>query len=314
MTFKSTNEQFGSRTTKILAALSVTGALLFSLGLINPVRESLFAFIVKTLQYHRYALLEELLVKSAFFGTVGCLLFLVPLSERLSKTINNAYLFVDKRCSKIRGLFLLLPILWGFIIVSLLGANAPYADDWDVIRFLDSVQTHGLHFTDLVRNHFEHRIFFPRLLFYFGGLLTHVNIKFYMCISWLLNSMIYITLIAYTNHANKKITSQKTKPILFDLILGFCCFNLVQHENIFWGFSIGFFMVASFSIVCLYFFNKWVETDKWLYFIISGIAALIASFSWSAGLFLFPVLLFCLLLLLFSREKKIKALLTFLWK
>jgi hypothetical protein len=125
-----------------------------------------------------------------------------------------------------------------------------------------------------------------------------------MYIAWFLNAITYITVIIYLS--NNDDASLKVKSILLRLALGFCFFNIVQRENILWGFQIGFFMVAAFSVICLFFFYKWLEKNNPLYFMVSIMAGIIASFSSIHGLFVFPVMLFNLILLFFSKEKDSK--------
>jgi hypothetical protein len=235
----------------------------------------------------------------------GLFFIIIAAPEQISRKILAIFSSVYKKHFKLCYLVILLPVLWGLIIVSLFGVNIPVWDEWGgIINFLDSALTHGLKFEDLIAQHNEHRILFPRLLFYFFGLLSKVNIKVYMYISWLLNVIMYITVIIYIN--NNTDASMKAKSIFLHLALGFCLFNLVQSGNIFWGFQLGFFMVASFSVVCFFFFYKWLRDNKHLYCIVSVTAGIIASFSSAHGLIVFPVMLFILILLLFSKEKDTK--------
>jgi hypothetical protein len=97
-------------------------------------------------------------------------------------------------------------------------------------------------------------------------------------------------------------------------MMGFCCFNIVQHENITWGFQTAFMMVASFSVFCFYYFYRWYTEKKFCYILISMTAGFIASFSSIHGLFVFPVIIGVLFLLLFSGEKiHLKYILLVIW-
>jgi hypothetical protein len=199
---------------------------------------------------------------------------------------------------------LILPAFLGFLVVTVFGVNIPHWDEWELVAFLDGVLEHGIQFKEFFAPHNEHRIFFPRIVFLVSALLSHFNVKLNMYLSWTLMSAMYTCYLVYLKDMIVcETSSDKLKRLFFGLMIGFCCFNIVQHENITWGFQTAFMMVASFSVCCFYYFYRWYTEKKFCYILISMTAGFIASFSSIHGLFVFPVIVGVLFLLLLSGEK-----------
>src|SRR6266516_2863532 len=58
----------------------------------------------------------------------------------------------------------LIPAAAAFLYVGVYGVNAPVEDQWETVRLLLADSAGRLSFTDLVAQHNEHRILFPRLV------------------------------------------------------------------------------------------------------------------------------------------------------
>jgi hypothetical protein len=114
----------------------------------------------------------------------------------------------------------------------------------------------------------------------------------------------YVCYLVYLkNMVVCKTSADKLKRLFFGLMIGFCCFNIVQRENILWGFQTAFMMVALFSVFCFYYFHRWYTERKSRYILISMTAGSIAAFSSFHGLFVFLVIIGMLFLLFLSRQK-----------
>jgi hypothetical protein len=199
---------------------------------------------------------------------------------------------------------LILPAFLGFVVVTVFGVNIPHWDEWKLVQFIDGVLEHGIRFKEFFAPHNEHRIFFPRIVFLVSALLSHFNVKLNMYLSWVLMSAMYVCYLVYLKDMIVcETSSDKLKRLFFGLMMGFCCFNIVQRENITWGFQTAFVMVASFSVFCFYYFYRWYTEKKFCYILISMTAGFIASFSSIHGLLVFPVIIGVLFLLLLSGEK-----------
>jgi hypothetical protein len=196
------------------------------------------------------------------------------------------------------------PVIFAFLIVTFFGVNIPIWDEWELLLVLNGALEHGIRFDDFFVPHGIHRMFFPRIVFFASALLTNFNVKANMYISWALITAMYGFYIAYLKKTIRCETqSDKLKRLFLGLILGFCCFNLVQIENILFGFQTAFFMVGVFSVSSFYFFYRCYAENKNLYLILSVASGFIAAFSSFHGVLVFPVILLLLLLLRVSGGK-----------
>jgi hypothetical protein len=199
---------------------------------------------------------------------------------------------------------LAVPVIFAFLIVTFFGVNIPIWDEWELLLFLNGVREHGIRFGDFFVPHGIHRMFFPRIAFLASALLTNFNVKANMYISWGLITAMYGVYIVYLRKTIKcESQSDKLKRLFLCLIVGFCCFNLVQIENILFGFQVAFFMIGAFSVSSFYFFYRYYTEKKSLYLILSVASGFIAAFSSFHGVLVFPVILLLLLLLRISGEK-----------
>src|SRR5437588_542315 len=78
------------------------------------------------------------------------------------------------------------PLLIGFLIFRD-GVDTPFWDEWDgTAPLFEKMAAGTLGFTDFFAQHNEHRILFPRLIFFGLGRLTHWNIRAELFVSWFL--------------------------------------------------------------------------------------------------------------------------------
>jgi hypothetical protein len=199
---------------------------------------------------------------------------------------------------------LILPPFALLLVVAVFGVNAPFWDEWELVPFIDGVLERGPQFGEFFARHNEHRIFFPKIVFLFSALASNFNVKVNMYISWVLMLAMYA---CYLLHLKTNIVCKtaplKVKRLFFGLAAGFCCFNIIQSENILWGFQTGFLMTAAFSVICFYCFSRWYTGKKFRYLFISMASGFIASFSSMQGLFIFPAAAGVVFLLFLSGEK-----------
>jgi lipid-A-disaccharide synthase-like uncharacterized protein len=92
---------------------------------------------------------------------------------------------------------LILPVLLGFLIVTIFGVNVPYWDEWELVSFVDGILEHGVRFEEFFALHNEHRIFFPRIVFFASALSSHFNTKLNMYLSWILMLAMYVCCLVY---------------------------------------------------------------------------------------------------------------------
>jgi hypothetical protein len=93
-----------------------------------------------------------------------------------------------KRLRKLAGLLLIAgpPLLIGFLIFRD-GVDLPYLDQWDgTAPLFEKMAAGTLGFADFFVQHNEHRILFPRLMFFGLGRLTHWNVRAELFVIWFL--------------------------------------------------------------------------------------------------------------------------------
>jgi hypothetical protein len=199
-------------------------------------------------------------------------------------------------------LLFLLPISFGFFNVMKYGVNVTNWDEWNgVIGFVDKALHNGIHLADFFAQHNEHRIFFPRLVFFINGTLGSMNSKFLMYISWLLMTISYGIILVYLNKSTGSISN--LKKIFTGILIGLICFNIAQFENILWGFQLAWFMIVFFAILSFWFFYLSYLNNSNRYFIFSIVSAIIASMSSAQGLFVLPSIMGIHFLLFLSKER-----------
>ncbi|MFP3041966.1 hypothetical protein LQZ19_09105 [Treponema primitia] len=270
---------------------------------------------------------KRILLLFSIIGIVGCLLILIPqvrnaiilfgerfiVHRKLNNSVWNGILiqvsssilllfFFGFIFSKSHQNFLLLlPIIFGYLVVAIYGVNILYWDEWNLPVFINGILEHGIRFKDFVSQHNEHRLVFPKIVFLIIGLIFHINSKVYMYVSWILNSFIYLSLISYLKHITKNQNSKMN--IFIALLLGFIVFDTIQIENLLWGFQIGFIMVNCFAVLSFYLFHIWTFSNKNKYLIFSLIAAVVSAFSALHGLFVLPVILCIMGIDSFSKKE-----------
>src|SRR5438132_10662621 len=78
------------------------------------------------------------------------------------------------------------PLLIGFLILRD-GVDTPFWDEWDgTAPIFEKMAAGTLGLADFFAQHNEHRILFPRLIFFVLGRLTHWNVRAELWVIWLL--------------------------------------------------------------------------------------------------------------------------------
>jgi hypothetical protein len=197
-----------------------------------------------------------------------------------------------------------IPIIIGFANVVNFDINVPFWDEWDsIIRFVDKVLNGGLKLSDFFAQHNENRMFFPRIIFLIIGLLTDMNMKVFMHISWVFMTFTYTLIIIYLKNIESHYKDNKN---VVGLLVGFLVFSTVQVENILSGFQMAWFMICSFAVASFYFFYLSCHRNSRKFLFISIVCGIITSFSSANGLFVFPSII-CVQLLLVLTKKKVNA-------
>ena len=181
----------------------------------------------------------------------------------------------------------LLPLAAIVRLVGDYGVNVPYGDEWSLLPLFAKCHDHQLTFADLFRQHNEHRIFFPKLLFLAFARWTHWNVQ---------AEMFFSVLLACGASAGIYFLLQRTVPgtsrqrFLLWALINLLIFAPVQAENWLWGFQLQVFIPNLCLIGCLVLLTSTLpEAVK---FAGASLLTIVATFSFAGGLLLWPVIAF----------------------
>lgn len=203
------------------------------------------------------------------------------------------------------GLVVILPALLLLYYVGVFGVNVFRRDEWHMISLIQKAMLGTLSFSDLFAQCNEHRILFPRIAMLIIGRLTRWNNVAEMFFNWIL---ICLTgLLIFYDYRKKFCWSSYPKLLLIFLPASLLLFNFVQYESLLQGINCAIYMmifgvVATFSLLEV---SK--KIDAW--FILCVLSAILASFSFAAGLLVWPVGFLQMLIC----EKKENSRKTVLW-
>ena len=155
---------------------------------------------------------------------------------------------LPKSITKFVKLLLILapPLLIGLLIFSN-GVDVPVLDEWDgTAPLFEKMADGSLGFGDFYAQHNEHRIFFPRLIFFALGRLTHWDIRAELWVIFLL------TLVCLFNIWQ---TARRTNPadaFWISFVASALLFNPQNVANFLWGFQIGFLLPLACVTACIW--------------------------------------------------------------
>lgn len=224
------------------------------------------------------------------------------------KKLENKVKIYSSKCL-FEKIILMLPVLWGMLIVTVYGVNIISWDEWSIIDLIYDFKLNGFSFLKLFSQHNEHRIFFPKIILLISGILSNYNVKLQMYISQvgiIIVYSIYIRYIKKIDEEGERVKGNKKYSEfnwinMFIIVIGFSCFSAIQYENFLWGFQVGFLLVLFSGVVSLYYFYKGINYNRKIYFVISCIMGIVSSFSSLQGLLVWIVILIILGLLTFTK-------------
>jgi hypothetical protein len=184
----------------------------------------------------------------------------------------------------------LLPVIYLLSLVAKYGVNVPYADEFTLAPLLVKAHEHTINFSDLFRQHNEHRYFFPRLLFIAFAYFSHGDVRAEMFFSALLAGFTAITLWVVIR---RTITGSIEKALALAFLVNLLLFSPVQAENWVWGFQFVLllcnFLFACGLLVAISSLNVWKK------YVLCAVLAIVSTFSFGGGVLLwaltFPIAL-----------------------
>ena len=200
-----------------------------------------------------------------------------------------------------------LPAIIALIYIHSYGVNGVFWDEFGIASLFEKHYDGTLTFQELYKQHNEHRLLFPRLVLLPLGLATRFNTVAEMYAGWgfLCLSGLPILLCCRRMYADALTACVAFVPVSWML------FNLRQSENLLWGMQMLFFMSTALFLLSIHFLSKAQCLDRWL--IAATAIAIIATFSFSSMLMIWPVGLALILMNpLFRPEARRRELLTVL--
>jgi hypothetical protein len=177
----------------------------------------------------------------------------------------------------------LLPAAIAFGFIHAYGVNTAYGDALYFCPLFEKYYQGTLTFQDLYAQHNEHRILFPRLVMLPLGLATRYNTVAEMYAGW---GFICVGAAEVFLLCRRLYPDRLTAAAVF-IPAAWILFSLGQYENLLWGWQMIFFMGNAFLLLSLYFLQRARRLDGWM--IASAAAGLVASFSFSNMLLLWPI-------------------------
>jgi hypothetical protein len=202
-------------------------------------------------------------------------------------------------------LLILLPAALSFLYVHSFGVDVPYGDTWTMVPLFDRLSAGTLSWSDLWHQHFEHRVFFPRIAMLLLGVATSFN---NVAIMYLIQVCLLITLIILLLAFKANIQAN----LFLFVPISSLVFSLGQYWNLLVAWSLTFVFVQTFVVLALYLLHLSNRTNfRELALSAALIIGTVASFSSAQGLFVWPAGL--LQLLIAPVERSTKKILAGIW-
>jgi len=206
---------------------------------------------------------------------------------KLNLLLNNFQRLITNQIRLISTLLFVVPIIMGFFYVYLFGINVVYWDHWWMIPLFDAFYQNKLSINNLFAYNNEHPMFFPKSVMLFLGTATHFNNIVEM---YIIQLLLLISLMTIMLAIKRQFTF--TKLYYWFIPIPYIIFSFREHQNILWGFQIGFLMAYTFGILAFYLLSvisNYENKIATISLLICGIiSAFISSFSSAMGLFVWP--------------------------
>jgi hypothetical protein len=183
---------------------------------------------------------------------------------------------------------LMTPPLLLLYYVNAFGVNLIFWDDWEKVSLVRKAMSGTLSFSDLFVQHNEHRMPFPNLFMTVIEILTQYNMVAVMLFSWIFLCLTGLLIFyIYRRHSN---WDSYPKPLLTFLPVLLLLFSFRQWESILWAVTFQIYLMIFCVVVAFLLLERSRNMDIW--FALGLLSASLASFSFFAGLAVWPVGLF----------------------
>jgi len=189
-------------------------------------------------------------------------------------------------------ILIILPVLLTFFYVFKFGINIPFWDEWQMVPRLQLFRNGGNWLTSIWQHDNIHKHFFSRLIILFLSETTDWNIVVEMYV----NALLITTWVSISWLVYKKVT----KGGLWGYVpVAWLLCSWGQWENILWGWHITLFLMIVSVTATIYLISL---NTSWAFLSAMG-AGILASYSFSNGLLVWPIGLLMLLIMRISRRR-----------
>ncbi|MCP4218846.1 MAG: hypothetical protein GY765_29710, partial [bacterium] len=203
----------------------------------------------------------------------------------------------------------LVPLIYLIWVVGYCYVDIPFADQWDFVPLLEKSFQGGVTYTDLMAQHNEHRLFFPRIIMLGLAHLSDWDISHELILNVVLGIALFLVLVSRVR-ATQRETGKKHLAWALPLI-SLIVFSLNQWENWVWGWQIQIFLCVAAIVSGILLLSG--PVFKWWKLAVAAGFGIIAVFSFANG---FSYLLICAGILLVNpggNDKKKKYLALTYW-
>jgi hypothetical protein len=170
-------------------------------------------------------------------------------------------------------------------LIARYGVNVPFGDEWSLISLFARWHDHQMTFADLFRQHNEHRIFFPKLIYIAFAQLTHWNLRAEMFFSVFLCAG---TSVCIYGLLKRTVAGSRLRRTAIWALSNLLLFSPSQAENWMWGFQLQMFIPTLCLIASLLILHA-PNVGAWRLASACGLA-IIGTYSFGNGLLLWPII------------------------
>ncbi|MEE3624839.1 hypothetical protein UCD39_12695 [Nitrospirillum sp. BR 11752] len=208
--------------------------------------------------------------------------------KKISSSIYNKAQFIFAIPLFLLGASIFISTIWA---LAHFGSTVLYWDQWDDLNYIRKFSDGSLRFFDLFNQHNEHRIFFPRLVFFLDYFIS----KSTNSVDFTANILIQVCALFLLGALYKKMERNWFVFVSLVSIAAAMIFSLAQYENFLWGFQVQFFGITAAATATFFFFGLSVERERagrspWGYRVAAYGCAFVSTYTLSNGV-LAPMLL-----------------------
>jgi len=210
--------------------------------------------------------------------------------------------FTDTKISiilKIIGISLtLIPILLGFFIIAFFTVDVPYADDWGFMGYTIQYYEGILSISDFFQSSGHAWLTLPNLLTTFLLIITKgdMNVLYYTTYLFYLCSFIFLIILI------RKVIKNSSVLWLLLAPASWYFFNPLVISTMLWGTSVVYTLQLFFMMLAVTLLDRSTRFD--IFYLGAVLSALAGTFSFTAGLCIWPALF---LFILFKKAPKWKT-------